>query len=152
LVTAAAWDWANRNWANRDSEVAALGSFLDSHVFEFAVVEDLATFQAFYEFSIFIAAHNLHTRMLARGFLVYALRGSRRLGGHKSGRVLNTRDGGTECAGISGILAPLRGLSSPFTHIRDEFSVIECGKSSASAWGAFISIRGVFSCKPFSLQ
>jgi hypothetical protein len=77
LVTAADWE----------SDVAALGSFLDTHVLEFAVVEDFAAFQAFYEFSVFVAAHNLHTWMLARWFLVYALRGSGRLGSHKSGRV-----------------------------------------------------------------
>src|ERR1700678_243574 len=106
---------------DRQSEVAACGSFFDRHVLEFAVVEDFAAFQAFYELSVFVAAHNLHTRMLARWFLVYALRGSGRLGGHKSGRVLNTRHGGTECAGIPGILAPLRGLSSPFTRFRGEF-------------------------------
>jgi hypothetical protein len=79
----------------RESDVAALGSFLDAHVLELAVVEDFAAFQAFHEFSVFVAAHNLHAWMLARWFLVYALRRSRRLGGHKSGRVLNIRDGGT---------------------------------------------------------
>jgi hypothetical protein len=67
LVTA-----ADRDSAHWDSKVAALSSLLDGHVFEFAVVEDVATFEAFYEFSVFIAAHNLHTRMLARWFLVYA--------------------------------------------------------------------------------
>jgi hypothetical protein len=76
---------------DRASEVAALGSFLDAHVLEFAVVEDFAAFQAFYELSVFVAAHNLHAWMLARWFLVYALRGSGRLGGHKSGRVLDTK-------------------------------------------------------------
>jgi hypothetical protein len=68
-----------------------LGSFLDAHVLEFAVVEDFAAFQAFHELSVFVTAHNLHAWMLARWFLVYALRGSGRLGGHKSGRVLDTK-------------------------------------------------------------
>jgi hypothetical protein len=64
----------------------------------------------------------LHTWMLARWFLVYALRGSGRLGSHKSGRVPQQKRRRHECAGISGILDPLNGLSSPFTRIRGEFS------------------------------
>jgi len=107
--------------AHQESDIAALGSFLDAHVLEFAVVEDFAAFQAFYKLSVFVAAHNLHTWMLASSFLVYALRGRGRLGGHKSGRVLETEGGGTQCTGISGILERLRGLSSPFTGICDEF-------------------------------
>jgi hypothetical protein len=98
---------------DRESEVAALGSLLDTHVLEFAVVEDLAAFQAFHEFSVFVAAHNLHTRMLARWFLVCALRGSGRLGGHKSGKVLNAKGGGTECAGIFGYFRLARRLVKP---------------------------------------
>jgi hypothetical protein len=42
------------------------GAFLDAHVLEFAGLEDLAALKAFYELGIFIAAHDLYARMLAR--------------------------------------------------------------------------------------
>ena len=41
-------------------------ALFDVHVFEFAGLEDLAAFQALDEFGVFIAAHDLHTRVLAR--------------------------------------------------------------------------------------
>lgn len=37
----------------------------DHHVFELAGFEDVAALQAFDEFGIFLARHNLHTRVLA---------------------------------------------------------------------------------------
>jgi hypothetical protein len=77
--------------AGRQLEIAALSPFLDTHVLQFAGFEDLATLQALYEFSVFVAADDLHTRMLARWFLVCALRGSGRLGGHKAGRILRKK-------------------------------------------------------------
>jgi hypothetical protein len=36
----------------------------DSHIFELAGFEDLATFQAFHELGVFLAGHNLHPRVL----------------------------------------------------------------------------------------
>jgi hypothetical protein len=75
----------------RNSEVAALGAFLDTHVLEFAVFEDLAAFQAFHELSVLVAAYDLHARVLARWFLIYALRRRGQLGGHKSGSILKNR-------------------------------------------------------------
>jgi hypothetical protein len=78
--------------AHVGSEIGAFASFLDTHVLQFAAFEDFAALQAFYEFSVFIAAHNLDTRMFAWWFLVCAGRErGGRLGGHKSRRILKTR-------------------------------------------------------------
>jgi hypothetical protein len=55
------------------SKVAALGAILDAHVLEFAVFEDFAAFQAFDKFSVFVPAHDLHARVLARLLLIGAL-------------------------------------------------------------------------------
>jgi hypothetical protein len=54
----------------------------DVHVFELAGFEDLAAILALDELSIFIAAHNLHAKMLAR-LRRGALRSGGRLGRHK---------------------------------------------------------------------
>jgi hypothetical protein len=42
------------------------GALLDAHVLEFARLEHFAALKAFHELCVFIAAHNLHARMLAR--------------------------------------------------------------------------------------
>jgi hypothetical protein len=39
--------------------------FLDGHILEFAALEYLAAFQAFNEFRILFASHNLHARVAA---------------------------------------------------------------------------------------
>jgi hypothetical protein len=44
----------------------AFSAFFDAHVLEFAGLEDFAAFETFHELGVFIAAHDLHPRMLAR--------------------------------------------------------------------------------------
>jgi hypothetical protein len=44
----------------------ALGTFFDAHVLEFAGFEDFAALKAFHELGVFLAAHDLHARVLAR--------------------------------------------------------------------------------------
>jgi hypothetical protein len=56
----------------------SFGALLDAHVLEFAGLEDLAALEAFDEFSVFLAAHDLHAWMLAR-LLVCVLRMRQRL-------------------------------------------------------------------------
>src|SRR5580658_1616559 len=56
----------------------AFGVFLDAHVFEFARLEDFAALEALHELSVFLAADDLHARMLAR-FLARVLRMRERL-------------------------------------------------------------------------
>jgi len=51
--------------------------FLDVHVFEFAGIKDFSTFQAFHEFSIFIAGYDLHARVFTL-FHAFALIGKLR--------------------------------------------------------------------------
>jgi hypothetical protein len=43
-----------------------LHAFLNAHVFELAGFENLAAFEALDKFGVFVAADNLHARMLAR--------------------------------------------------------------------------------------
>jgi hypothetical protein len=43
-----------------------LNALFDVHVFELAGLEDLAAVFALYELGVFVAAHDLHTRMLTR--------------------------------------------------------------------------------------
>jgi hypothetical protein len=47
------------------SELAALGALLDAHVLKFAGLEDLTALQTLDEFRFFVAAHDLHARVLA---------------------------------------------------------------------------------------
>ena len=61
-----------------DSSDSPSARFLDAHVFQFAGLEDFATLQAFHEFRIFFAAHDLHARVLA-GLLAGVLRLRKRL-------------------------------------------------------------------------
>jgi hypothetical protein len=42
------------------------GTFLDAHVLKLAGLEDLAALEAFHELRVFLAAHDLHARVLAR--------------------------------------------------------------------------------------
>jgi hypothetical protein len=56
----------------------AFGAFLDTHVLEFAGLEDLATLKTFDELGVFITAYDLHARVLAR-LLASALRMRERL-------------------------------------------------------------------------
>jgi len=56
----------------------ALSPLFDAHVLEFAGLENLTAFQALHELCVFIAAHDLHARMLA-GWLVAGLRVRERL-------------------------------------------------------------------------
>jgi hypothetical protein len=83
--------------------ILQLGLF-DGHVFEFARLENLATFQALYVFRIFVAGHNLHTWVFARGLIrtrFLASRGlsariwssRRRDGRHRSGILILAREG-----------------------------------------------------------
>jgi hypothetical protein len=44
----------------------AFGAFFDAHVLEFARLEDFAALEALDELGVFIAAHDLHARVLAR--------------------------------------------------------------------------------------
>ncbi|HKD91219.1 MAG TPA: hypothetical protein VKB56_04925, partial [Terriglobales bacterium] len=59
--------------------IVNLQMVFNCHVFEFAGLEDFATLLAFHEFGVFVARHNLHTRMfagywcLARGLLHWGL-------------------------------------------------------------------------------
>jgi hypothetical protein len=62
-------------------------SFFAAHILEFAGLEDLAAFFALDEFTVFVSADDLHTRVLAGLPGNYALRGRGRLGGHRSGKV-----------------------------------------------------------------
>jgi hypothetical protein len=43
-----------------------LDAFFDTHVLQFAGLEDLAALETFHKFGVFIATDDLHTRMLAR--------------------------------------------------------------------------------------
>ena len=78
----------------------AFGAFLDAHVFEFTRFEDLAALQAFHEFSIFLAADDLHARMFARR-LVCVLRARERLRAHKSETIPSSNTRRKRFAGIS---------------------------------------------------
>jgi hypothetical protein len=62
----------------------ALGAFLDAHVLEFAGFENFTALETLHEFSVFVAAHDLHARMFA-GLLGGVLRLRKRLRGHKYG-------------------------------------------------------------------
>jgi hypothetical protein len=64
-----------------------LDALFDVHVFEFTGLEDLAAVFALDEFGVFVAADDLHTRMLARLRFTDVLRRRGRLGSHKSGSV-----------------------------------------------------------------
>jgi len=77
---------------NRQEEIATNSKFLrqllvfDDHVLEFAGFEDFATFFAFDEFRIFLAGHDLDTRVLAWCLVSFLLgEWGRRGWGHKSG-------------------------------------------------------------------
>jgi hypothetical protein len=49
--------------------------FFNTHVFQFARLEDFTAFEALDKFGIFVAANNLHARMLARLSWFLRLRG-----------------------------------------------------------------------------
>lgn len=83
----------------------ALGAFFDAHIFEFAGLEDFAAFEAFQEFRIFFAAHDLHARMFAR-LLACVLRLRERLRGHKSGGVALLKFPGKAIRGNSRYFSP----------------------------------------------
>src|SRR5229473_2763164 len=78
----------------------AFGALFDAHVFEFTRFEDLAALQAFHEFSIFLAADDLHARMFARR-LVCVLRARERLRAHKSENIPSSNARRKRFAGIS---------------------------------------------------
>ncbi len=56
----------------RDSDFVFLRVLFDVHVFELAGLEDLAALFAFDEFAVFVAAHDLHARVLAGLLNFYA--------------------------------------------------------------------------------
>jgi hypothetical protein len=61
-----------------------LGFLFNAHVFQFAGLEDLAALQAFHKLGVFIAAYDLHTRVLA-GLRAGVWRWRERPEIHKSG-------------------------------------------------------------------
>jgi hypothetical protein len=88
--------------------------FFDVHVFELAGLEDLAALFAFDEFAVFVAAHDLHARVLAGLLDFYAWAGRLRLGGHKYGTIpLRELRRKGDFARISGIVERHKSLSSP---------------------------------------
>jgi hypothetical protein len=88
--------------------------FFDVHVLELAGLEDLAALFAFDEFAVFLAAHDLHARVLAGLLDFYAWAGRLRLGGHKYGTIpLRELRRKGDFARISGIVERPEGLSSP---------------------------------------
>ncbi len=96
---------------SEDLQLAFLNSLLDVHIFEFAGFEDVAALDAFDEFSVLIAAHDLNARVFARlPWTCVWLR--RRLQSHKSGGVASSNERGARIAEFSGILALSRNLSS----------------------------------------
>ena len=89
--------------------------FFDGHVFEFAGFEDFTALQAFDEFFVFLAGHDLHTRVLALCHVTSLLGELGRRGwSHKSGCWISLF---RAVRGISpefgGILDRLIRLSSP---------------------------------------
>jgi hypothetical protein len=80
-----------------------LSSFLNTHILELARFEYFAALEALYKLGIFVAADDLHARMLTRFIGILRLR--ERLGGHKSGSVPSPSNGEMDSRGISGILA-----------------------------------------------
>jgi hypothetical protein len=89
----------------RRSQVFRASALFDVHVFEFTRLEDLAAFLAFNKFSVFIAAYDLHARMLA-GLLTGCVGGRYgRLGGHKSGSTVLRFNAEGTFAEFSGIVA-----------------------------------------------
>jgi hypothetical protein len=98
----------------RDLDVCS-GAVFDRHVLEFARFKDFAAFQAFYEFGVFFACHDLHAGVLALCHIAALLgRLGRRGWSHKSGcwiSLFEPRKG--ILPEIGGILDPLLGLSSP---------------------------------------
>lgn len=63
----------------RESQIRIFALLFDVHVLKFAGLEDFATFLAFNELRILVAAHDLHTRMLTGLLHIYVLRGGGRL-------------------------------------------------------------------------
>ena len=78
----------------------AFGALFDAHVFELTRFEDLAALQTFHEFSIFLAADDLHARMFARRFFC-VLRARERLRAHKSETIPSSNARRKRFAGIS---------------------------------------------------
>jgi hypothetical protein len=64
------------------SDLRILNAVLNVHVLEFTGLEDLAAFFALHEFRFLVAAHNLHTWVLAGLLCAYVRRRDRRLCGH----------------------------------------------------------------------
>lgn len=56
----------------------AFGAFFDAHVLQFAGLENFAALEALHEFSVLIAAYDLHARVFA-GLLIRILRLEERL-------------------------------------------------------------------------
>jgi hypothetical protein len=83
--------------------VLTLDTLFDSDVLQFAGFEHLAALQTLDKFGIFVAAHKLHARVLARE--VGRLR--RRLCAHKSGRRPRQNGKGIDSREFPGILAVL---------------------------------------------
>jgi hypothetical protein len=97
------------------SDFSALGLIFHSHIVEFAGFKDFAAFQALDELGLFVAAHQLHARMLARS-LVGSRERFRRLGWtHKSGRTARSPKKGEArfSPQFPGIVDRLMALSSP---------------------------------------
>jgi hypothetical protein len=89
----------------KESRFVCQFGLFDGHVFEFAGFENLAAFQAFNEFGVFFASHDLHTRVLAF-WHVTSLLGDWGLRDwiHKSGLFPGPSGPGMNFAGICAVL------------------------------------------------
>src|SRR5215472_13601490 len=102
-----------RSHHSAKSGILILNPIFNVHVLELAGFEDLPAFLAFHKFRFLVAAHDLHTRVLARLLGVYVRRRGGRLGGHVIRMVPNVSYKGVSGAGILGIVERLCALSSP---------------------------------------
>src|SRR6266849_6233176 len=114
--------------------------FFDGHVFEFAGFEDFTALQAFDEFFVFLAGHDLHTRVLALCHVTSLLGELGRRGwSHKSGCWISLfRAARGFSPEFGGILDRLEALSSP--------SIDLSGTPATNGFG----LRGRFGCLPES--
>src|ERR1700756_3122725 len=96
------------------SDLRILNAVLNVHVLEFTGLEDLAAFFALHEFRFLVAAHNLHTWVLAGLLCAYVRRRDRRLCGHVIRIVPKVYFvQGQYCAGIFGYCRTARCLVKP---------------------------------------
>jgi hypothetical protein len=83
---------------------------LDTHIFEFAGLENLAALQTFHVLGILVAAYDLDPGMFARLSLtdMWTVIGTRRgwLGSHNCGNSISAKGGGIGFTGISRYFRP----------------------------------------------